>query len=77
MPQTNSTRSTAKLTAEMLRLMQTQPGEWTVDRFITELGESESRVYRVMAGIEAAGWTVTRTPDGTSKRLSLSTGQPI
>ena len=71
MAPTNTPRGTAEVAGLALRTLIAAPNTHTTASLAEALGESESRVRRVLADLERAGWPIER-PTGPRGALTVA-----
>lgn len=71
MPRTNTATDLPTLTSRIIRRILTEPGRWTAAELADELGETRTRVARIIRAI-APEWGVVYTPGTrTEQRITL------
>lgn len=77
MAPTKTSRGTAEVAGLVLRTLIDAPNTHTTASLAKQLGESESRVRRVLADLERAGWSTERRNGSRGALTVMCPGGPI
>lgn len=64
-----SGRTRGELSALVIRRLLLEPGQWSASALAEHLGDAPRRVQRIVADLEATGWTVER--EGRLQQLTV------